>query len=244
MANEPTEVEAHYESLLAEVYDWMQGGWDIKADAARSLFELLEVSGSTAVDLGAGTGYQSIPLAEMGFEIKALDSSAEMLAQLSGRAEEFAIAVVHDDIANFGAHITVAPDLIVCMGDTLSHLASHSVLSELLNTTYEALAPGGTLVLSFRGGVVMPESNGRFLPIRSDADRIFTCFIEEVDADYMRVHDVLHTRLGEGFTQHVSSYNKLRLDPERIAAELQSLGFEQSYRDDANGFVTLAVTKP
>ncbi len=244
MANDMGEVEAHYESLLASVYDWMQGGWDAKAVAARSLFETLGVSGETAVDLGAGTGYQSIPLAELGFEVVAIDSSAEMLAQLSTRADRLAVKVVRDDIANFGAHVRTAPNLIVCMGDTLSHLPTHESVAELLAATWETLAAGGVLVLSFRGGVDLPESNGRFLPIRSDDDRIFTCFIEEVDADYMRVHDVLHTRSDRGFIQQVSSYNKLRLDPAGISAQLDQLGFVETHREDANGFVTLAVAKP
>ena len=69
--------QRHYDEHLGPVYGWMLGDQDAARDRARQLFVDIGVetgAGAVAVDLGAGTGVQSIPLAEMGFEVSAIDS--------------------------------------------------------------------------------------------------------------------------------------------------------------------------
>ena len=68
-----TEVRRHYKELLARHYTWMVG--DIEATVAnqRELLQSLGVTGpdgsasDIAVDLGAGPGYQSFALADLGY---------------------------------------------------------------------------------------------------------------------------------------------------------------------------------
>lgn len=45
------------------------------------------------LDLGAGTGFLSLALARLGFEVTALDLSAEMLARLDAKAQEQSLSV-------------------------------------------------------------------------------------------------------------------------------------------------------
>ena len=63
-------VEKHYEDLLAPYYSWISGGSELKLKEYRNFFRdhgVRPASSGVAVDLGAGPGFQSIPLAETGF---------------------------------------------------------------------------------------------------------------------------------------------------------------------------------
>ncbi len=78
-------VEAHYQDVLSGVYSWMLGGFDIQLAKNRSFFENrhIQPKGSgVAVDLGAGCGFQSIPLAEIGYSVTAIDLDDNLLREL------------------------------------------------------------------------------------------------------------------------------------------------------------------
>jgi len=78
----------HYEKLLAPVYSWMAGG--MESAITRGQDELAEIGllnrgARYAVDLGAGFGMHSIPLARAGCRVLAVDSSAILLNELKAR---------------------------------------------------------------------------------------------------------------------------------------------------------------
>ncbi|MCE9580870.1 MAG: hypothetical protein K8W52_47590 [Deltaproteobacteria bacterium] len=66
-------------------------------------------------------------------------------------------------------------------------------------------------------------STSRFIPVRSDADRILTCCLDYAD-DHVRVTDLVHERRGDTWTMRASEYAKLRLAPAVVAAELTAHG--------------------
>jgi SAM-dependent methyltransferase len=236
-------VERHYQSLLAPVYAWMVG--DLDAAFARSR-EVLAAAGlqrgpGLALDLGAGFGLQSIPLAEAGYQVVAIDSSRALLDELHRRAP--AVRVVEDDLCRFRAHVPGPCGAIVCMGDTLTHLRSPAEVERLISDAAGALAPGGRLVLGFRDyhGPAR-EGAARFIPVRSDGDRILTCFLEYAP-DHVQVHDLLHERQGSQWSLRVSAYRKLRLAPARVAEEMGAAGLEVSELSGPPGLATLVGVK-
>jgi SAM-dependent methyltransferase len=176
-----TDVADHYRSHLAPVYLWMAGGFD--AAIARGDAEIGAVledpsSVGRAVDLGAGFGMHSIPLARRGCEVLALDSSAYLLEQLKSHAGILPIMAVEDDLLAFPRYLDRPTDLILCMGDTLTHLPEPAAALELFRLAAASLRPGGVFAATFRDYTQALVGNGRFIPVRSDADRILTCFLE------------------------------------------------------------------
>lgn len=241
------EVRTHYETLLASVYTWMSGGQEARQAAARALFEKLAIAPhdtGRALDLGAGSGFQSIPLAARGFAVRAVDSSPSLLAELRENARGMKVEAVEADFEANESVFSERVDVAVCMGDTLSHLSDAAAVEKLVERTAAALAPGGRVVLTYRDLRRAPEGTGRFLPIRSDADRIFTCVLEPVDDARMRVWDLLHVRDGDHFVQHVSSYEKLRLDPAWVERNLQDAGLRVEHSDIERGLVTQVARRP
>ncbi len=53
----------------------------------------IDMNGSQVLDIGAGTGFLSIPLAKMGAHVTAVDFSEEMLKKLQARAQEEQVTI-------------------------------------------------------------------------------------------------------------------------------------------------------
>lgn len=121
------------------------------------------------------------------------------------------------------------------MTDTLVSLPDVETAHTLVGDAARRLAPDGRLILTWRDLSVLPEGDARFLPVRSDIDRILTCFLEPLDDRHVRVHDLLHEREGDGFAQRISSYLKLRLAPDLVDRWLDEAGLAVEVRDLERG---------
>jgi SAM-dependent methyltransferase len=232
-------VAEHYERVLSPVYAWMAGGAEAALTAGNAEIEDLQLAlptGALVVDLGAGFGMHAIPLARAGARVVALDSSAELLAELARLAGGLDIKTVHDDLLSFRAHLAEKASAIFCMGDTLTHLPEDHHVDFLIQEVAETLAPGGVLVLSFRDYSEPLLDEKRFIPVRSDERRILTCFLEYEEHTVV-VHDILHERAGDAWETRVSSYRKLRLSPDRVVGSLESFGFTTRRESGQRGMV-------
>ena len=170
-------VAEHYEQVLSPVYAWMAGGAEAALAAGFAEIEDLQLellTGALVVDLGAGFGTHAIPLARLGARVVAVDSSAELLGELTRLAGPLAIRTVQDDLLSFRPHLTEKPSAIFCMGDTLTHLPEHTHVDFLVQEVAESLAPGGRFVLSFRDYTEPLLEEKRFIPVRSDERRILS----------------------------------------------------------------------
>ena len=241
-------VEEHYATHLAPIYTWMAGGADAPRRRFSQFLGLLSITptqpGATALDLGAGSGFQSLPLATAGFKVTALDLNADLLAELTRDAEGLPIRTAQGDLRNLAQHVTDrAPEVIVCMGDTLTHLESLSEVANLLQTASISLAAGGHLLLSFRDYTTARTGTRRFIPVRSDANRILTCLLD-YGSTHVAVSDLVHTRSASGWQLAVSSYQKVRLFPDWIREQLASGGLKLVHQTVEQGVVTLVARKP
>ena len=240
-----TSVKKHYEDLLAPYYSWMCGGNDYKLKESRKFFDDHKIrpkGSNVAVDLGAGSGFQSLPLAESGFNVIALDTSRTMLAELVQNAGALPIVTVEDDLLHFPEHITSAVEVIVCMGDTLTHLESLMAVEDLFKNVYAALEENGSFILSFRDLSVEMTGLDRFIPVRSDAKKIFTCFLE-YEKDSVKVHDILYELSNDQWHMKKSFFRKLRISIDRTKEYLLKSGFKIDVSDMHNAMVTIIARK-
>jgi SAM-dependent methyltransferase len=242
-----SEVTRHYDTLLAQHYSWMFGvSFDAKVAEQQSLLERLGAGGRSgvAVDLGCGPGYQSIALARLGYSpVLAIDSCQALLDELSANAGTLPVRPVCADMRLFKQSVgSGAAGAVVCMGDTLTHLESRTDVSRLFAEAYDALAPGGMLVLTFRDLSADLKGLDRFIPIRSDGDRIMTCVLEYEETRVV-VNDLVHVREGDNWVLHKSSYRKLRLGADEVAGELRGIGFKVEVNQAAGRLHAIAATR-
>lgn len=214
----------HYATHLAPIYSWMVGDRDaalVRSAAELNAVNLPDKMKGTALDLGAGIGLHAIPLAQRGFAVTAIDSNQQLLCELQQRSESLVITAIVADILDFPTHVQQPVDVILCMGDTLTHLPSIAAVETLFESVARLLNRGGVFVTTFRDYATAPlTGEHRFIPVRSDARRILTCFLEYSE-DQVTVHDLLHEWHNGGWQQRVSSYPKLRLAPEWVVTQLR-----------------------
>lgn len=239
-------VTEHYDNLLADYYSWMFGDFQAKVAANREFFSaqgMVPQRSAVAVDLGAGSGFQSLALAQLGFQVLAVDLSRKLLDELQSHSGVLSVAAIHDDLLNFPSHCQGKVELCVCMGDTLPHLASSAQVAELFGKVYQALEGGGKFVLTFRDLTFELKGLERFIPVRSDANTIFTCFLE-YEPEQVRVHDLVYTKTGEKWELRKSCYRKLRLSPEWVTERLNEAGFSVGISETDNGMITIIAERP
>jgi 2-polyprenyl-3-methyl-5-hydroxy-6-metoxy-1,4-benzoquinol methylase len=217
----------HYDSHLGRIYAWMLG--DLNAAAARCHAELADMelppaAGASALDLGAGIGLHAVALAKLGFAVHAIDGCQTLLDELRTRAEGLRMVVLRGDLVRFREQAPGPFDVILCLGDTLTHLQDQAAVTDLLDAVCESLKPGGLFAATFRDYASRElKGDERFILVRRDEERVLSCFLE-YGPEHVLVHDLLTERSDQQWTQTVSSYAKLRLAPDWVAAQLEQRG--------------------
>jgi SAM-dependent methyltransferase len=227
--NEPAArpVEAHYEELLGTRYTWMTGGFAACHSNARALLDAAGIEaqpGDVALDLGAGGGYHARALAERGFKVIAVDTSAALLSELAEVCAGFGVAPVQSDLLDDRSYRTQAPfALILCVGDTLTHLSTRADVSRLINMCESLLAPDGALLLQFREQPQDLRPQDSSFVLRSDRDRIMECILH-FEPDRVWVTDVVHEWVDPMWRTIRSTYPKLRISADTVVAQAIAAG--------------------
>ncbi|MGE4293034.1 MAG: class I SAM-dependent methyltransferase [Desulfovibrio sp.] len=242
-------VREHYQELLAEHYDWVFGGFEANARRAAALLgrlELLPRGSGRALDLGCGPGYFAAPLAQAGFAVQALDWEPTLLNALRQRCDGLDVEVVQEDMRN-AAQVCAGPvELVVCTGDSLAHLDSPREAAVVVAQCAGLLEPGGRLLLQFRDQARALTGPDRFLLLRSDANRIFSCMLEYGD-EHVEVTDLLYEHNAApdaAWTLRRSAYRKARLTAGQVEAACRAAGLDVELRVNEAGMITLLATKP
>ncbi len=246
-------VNEHYERLLSKHYTWMFGASfeekvsEQKSFLSRTLEPLTnQPMAALAVDLGCGPGFQTLALAQLGFSrVIAIDTSAELLDELRSRVNNLPVQIKKADLRDLPA---IAPagqvTVIVCMGDTLTHLPARSDVSALFHAAFDALQPGGMFVITYRDLTIELHGTDRFIPVRGDDDTIMTCFLEFESSESVMVHDLVHTRHDAGWSLNKSSYRKLRLGIDWLCKELGNAGLTVVSQGSSGRLLVVVAVKP
>jgi 2-polyprenyl-3-methyl-5-hydroxy-6-metoxy-1,4-benzoquinol methylase len=238
-------MRTHYEQLLSPIYRWMLGDFDSALERSRKELEELGIGraseGARGLDLGAGLGLQTIPLVRLGYLTTAIDASEELLSELSSVCPE--ANAVHGDLLDADTLAPGAYDVVVCMGDTLTHLPSREDVARLLASVRRKLSPHGTLALTFRDYASrVREATDRFILVRAGAERILTCCLD-YGPEHVQVTDIVHERSGAGWALRASAYPKLRLSREWVTEQLERNGLAITLSSTDAGKISI-VARP
>lgn len=241
------QIHDHYESLLAENYTWMLGDFDARVSQAEQLFDSLNLpTDGTALDLGCGSGIQSLALARRGLKVTAVDVSPTLLKELQDRAGEESIDIVEADMIHYASQVDAPErfDVIVCMGDTLTHLQSTARVFTLIEHLRDyRLNENGRLIFTFRDLMEDRTGTDRILPVRLEDEKLMLTFLEYLPTR-VSVHDIVLNKTDEGWALQKSSYDKLRLSLADIRATLLAYKFTVDREDESEGLCTIAATLP
>ncbi|MCP3942311.1 MAG: class I SAM-dependent methyltransferase [Desulfobacteraceae bacterium] len=234
-------VKEHYGKVLSDVYSWIYGG--LESGVRRNVefinkYQLIPKGSGVAVDLGAGCGFYSIPLAQAGYFVTAVDLDSGLLKELKNNSGNLEIDLIQGDLINFDKFIKSEVELIVCMTDTIILLESKEKITSLFAKAFAVLETKGKFIISFRDLTHELTDVDRFLPVKSDENIIFTCFLE-YEFETVKVHDIVYKRYGGQWNLSKSFYRKLRLSKEWVIEQLSQSGFKEINSTVENGFTTI-----
>jgi precorrin-6B methylase 2 len=239
-------VAEHYGKVLSDVYSWMLGGFENAIHRNVEFFqkhELAPKGSGIAIDLGAGCGFQSIPLAQAGYSVTAIDLDSNLLNELRDNRGDLSINIVQDDLANFDKAAPSCSELIVCMTDTIVHLESKDKVKSVFSKVESNLESGGKFVLTFRDLTCELKELDRILPVKNDENIIMTCFLE-YEPETVKVHDIVYKKVIGRWELFKSYYRKLRLSEKWVKDELSNYKFKKIESSvEQNGFITIIAIK-
>lgn len=103
--------------------------------------EKLSPTPKRVLDFGAGTGRLSIPLAEMGYEVYAVDQCAEMLEILKEKAAAKGLVIHTSTTLDAFKHLSF--DCIFSLFTVLHYITSQEILHGYFRDFKDMLVPGG-----------------------------------------------------------------------------------------------------
>ena len=122
---------------------------DLKSaeDQVDKILSLVEFSGTHILDLCCGPGRHATVLAERGFSVTGVDSTAFLLQKARARASERKLDVefVQDDMRRFVRPASY--DLVLNMFTSFGYFDDKDEDLRVLSNIYESLKPGGVLVM-------------------------------------------------------------------------------------------------
>jgi hypothetical protein len=175
----------------------------------------------------------------------AIDTSSELLDELRSHVSGLPVRMEKADLRELPAIVQAGQaTVVVCMGDTLTHLPDKNDVSALFRGVFDRLSVGGMFVITYRDLTTELYGTDRFIPVRSDDNRIMTCFLEFENTESVAVHDLVYTRQGTGWSLNKSSYRKLRLGTDWVRQELTKAGFIDISQDSSGRLTAFAAAKP
>jgi len=165
---------------LADVYDLLMDEIDYLRWAAYVDEQLRKYGcpGKRLLDLGCGTGNITIPLAQLGYQITAVDLSAEMLAQAARKSRALGLDIdwqqqdMTDLLLEDADGVPLQFDAVIATFDAFNYITDPEQLQHLLQSLDLLLADGGILLFD----VQTPYQLRTYL-----GDNIFTLHRPEVE---------------------------------------------------------------
>jgi hypothetical protein len=127
------------------------------------------------------------------------------------------------------------------MTDTILHLGSQDLVSSLFRKVFSSLEKNGKFIITFRDLSAELLELERFIPVKSDEQTIFTCFLE-YEPNTVKVHDLVYQKDNNVWKLNKNFYRKLRLSQQLVNQQLVDIGFINVESNLEGGLVTVVAT--
>ncbi len=134
-----------YGRSFADVYDdWYA---DVPTNELVSFVSSRLPPAAAVLELGVGTGRVASALADAGFAVTGLDSSAEMLAHLAAKPNSAAVATIVGDAADPAVYPADTFDAVLAVFNLVFNLTTAEGQAQCLAASAAALRPGGLVIV-------------------------------------------------------------------------------------------------
>ncbi len=149
---------------LAGVYDRLTDdvGYERRADYIEKLFKKSRIPVHTVLDLACGTGTMTGILTERGYELIAVDGSADMLAEAMEKAYDLKgepPVFLTQSMPELDLYGTV--DAAICCLDSINYLTNPRDVKKTFERLHLFIAPGGLLVFDINSVAKLRSLDGQ-----------------------------------------------------------------------------------
>lgn len=144
-----------YTPDFADYWDELVG-WEARLTREGAFYNRqLKIRGANDVlDIAAGTGVNSVALAQAGFRVTAADGSQNMVAKTRENAKRYGVQLADTKAVDWLSLDkllgTEQFDAVVCLGNSFTHLFDHEDRRTALRAIFNVLRPGGMLIMDQR----------------------------------------------------------------------------------------------
>ena len=228
-------------TVLARYYDQLTGdvGYEAWADYIQRHFRRHKGEVRTVAELACGTGSLARLLAQRGYQVTAVDRSADMLSAAEQKCRGLDVLLLCQDLSRL--RLLDGVDAAVCCLDSFNYITRPALLRQAFRRVYQALNPGGLLLFDVKtpdalkgadGQIYLDETQelycvwrGEYFPRRRVCGYGIDLFArredgswergEEYHEEYAYTMDELSAWLEEAGFAAVRQYGNLRMTPPR-----------------------------
>ena len=197
-----------YDSLSAD-YDSMLDFNKLVNVRTELLKKFIKSGYRNAIDIGCGTGADSIALAMNGLIVTGYDTSEKMIqkARLNSKQKNLRIRYSNSPIQNVGADNHSKFDFVVSLGNAIANI-SPSVLNKIIRKVNRLLKPGGTFIFQILNYDSVRKADKRIVNITRGKGNLFIRFYDfekdklifnilRVNESSLKEYDLITTELFE-----------------------------------------------
>ena len=215
-----------YQNLAAS-YDRLTNDVDYKAwvDFAHAILKKEGLNPRTVADLACGTGSATRILAELGYQVTAVDLSESMLTEAMVKCcdLENLPAFVHQNLAQL--RLPRAVDMAVCFLDSLDYILDPDDCVAAIRQTYRMLTPGGIFIFDVNTPEKLRAMDGQvFLDEDDDVYCVWRGEFDE-DTNICSYGMDLFQRSGEVWHRSFEEHREYAYSIEQLKGYLKKAGF-------------------
>jgi len=220
-------------AALARNYDlWMRQDQPISlwVDSILAEFSARGIRpGAKVLDLACGTGGITIPLAQAGYDLVAMDLSEEMLSVARDKAAALGLPGIRwvcRDMAQ--GDFPGRYDAIICCCDGVNYLTCEEQLSSMLTACAKSLVPGGLLLFDVSAPAKLLPMAGQLYALDTD-EGAYIWYNELEASDVIRMDITLFLPDGTGrFERHEEMHRQRAWKAAEIKTALKDAGLEKT----------------
>lgn len=231
--------------LLSEYYNEL---FPVTEQKIKEIQKFIDLSNKSVLDVGCATGELSLKLSEPVKEVVGIDLDQYMIAIASKKItnnttfKTLNMLDIHKLERSF--------DVILCLGNTLSHLDSLEQVTNFFINCYNSLNDKAYLLFQIVNYTGILDSGIKKFPKKETEHLVFNRVYKLVDSKILFDMELMNKENGESLT---STINLLPLTKEQLELSLNSVGFgnielygsyqKEPYDRNSSGIVAVAMKK-
>ncbi|MBR5442355.1 MAG: class I SAM-dependent methyltransferase [Clostridia bacterium] len=214
---------------FAGVYDELTFNVDYKkrAEYVQSILHRYGVNDGLLLDLACGTGSMAVEFSKMGYEVIAIDASADMLMEAQTKAydNEQSIMFLCQRMEETDLYGTVRA--VVCALDSINHLPDAATMAQTFQVLKNFVDDGGVMVFDvntlYKHQRVLADNTFVY-----DEKNVFLVWQNHLLQDNKTVNINLDffCKDGELYERFNENFNEIAFTDEEITAAVEGAGFK------------------